>query len=246
MRCIASVVLPHLILFPIWLIFQLHEVGHVLGIGPMWTRNGLIPRFTIPCPYKTDSEASREYQRLSGCTGAAVPVEMSYNPQGGSNCGHWQEKCFQNELMSPTASLELPLSRLTIAGLEDLGYEVNYNEAEPFGASQMDSSCLCNTNRVRRRTISTEESKRILEKEPAIGNGDNNMTRPFPSRRRELSEEGRSAATSFGQGILAMRKDSMSLFPVPDEVYNLGQDVVFVLFEENETLHSVVVTSDSL
>ena len=214
----------------------------------MWKRSGLIPSFTIPCPYKTDSAASREYQRISGCAGAAIPVEMSYNPQGGSNCGHWQEKCFRNELMSPTASLELPVSRLTIAGLEDLGYEVNYNEAEPFDAKHMDSSCLCSKNRVRRRTTSdaTEGSERLPQEESSVVVGGNNTSGVYPSQRRELSEEGRSSATSFGKDILAMRRNSMSLFPTPDEVYYLGEEIVFVLFEENGTLHSVVVTSDSL
>ena len=246
----ATLTYAHFVVFYLF-VLQLHEVGHVLGIGPMWQKNGLIPSFRVPCPYKTDSAASREYQELSGCTGAAIPVEMSFNPLGGSNCGHWQEQCFQKELMSPTASTELTVSRITIAGLEDLGYEVDYEEAEPYDSSHMNPACLCNENRLRRRTTSTtsEEARQLLEEGTLAGfinNNDNNTTNMAPTRRRELSEEGRSAAMSYGKDVLAMRRDSMSLFPLPDTVYNLGEDVIFVIYEENETVHSVVVTSDSL
>ena len=36
-----------------------------------------------------------------------------------------------------------PLSRITIAGLDDMGYAVNYNEAEPYGSGDL-GTCNCN------------------------------------------------------------------------------------------------------
>ncbi|MEM1013287.1 MAG: SdrD B-like domain-containing protein [Planctomycetota bacterium] len=62
----------------------------------------------------------------------------------GSSLGHWDEATFDTELMTPfavpgadgfpvDANPLAPLSRLTIAGLEDLGYDVIYGAAENYG-----------------------------------------------------------------------------------------------------------------
>lgn len=54
----------------------------------------------------------------------------------GSSDGHWREDVFGSELMTPILTgreASLPLSLVTIASLQDLGfYETNLNVADPF------------------------------------------------------------------------------------------------------------------
>jgi hypothetical protein len=54
------------------------------------------------------------------------------------DCGHWDETNFQSktssELMTPVfeKGKYQPLSRVSVAALEDIGYTVNYNGADPW------------------------------------------------------------------------------------------------------------------
>jgi hypothetical protein len=52
---------------------------------------------------------------------------------------HWDEEAFDNEMMtgfaeSPTAPvpLDMPLSRVSIASMGDLGYQVDLTTADPY------------------------------------------------------------------------------------------------------------------
>lgn len=49
-----------------------------VGIGTMWTLQGLADSRRAPCSYKPESHASREYQAVSGCKGAAIRIENGY------------------------------------------------------------------------------------------------------------------------------------------------------------------------
>ena len=60
-----------------------------------------------------------------------VPVENTGGP--GTRGGHWRETVFRNELMSGfIAAAGNPLSRLTVASLQDLGYQVDLDAAEAY------------------------------------------------------------------------------------------------------------------
>jgi hypothetical protein len=77
--------------------------------------------------------ALAEFDALVGAeyADARVPVENT-GGQGVAN-GHWRESVFGNELMSPFMSrLDGVLSRVTIASLEDIGYEVSYDAAGDY------------------------------------------------------------------------------------------------------------------
>ena len=105
----------------------LHEVGHILGLGSLWSYMGLKSGSQYTGHYALDA-----YRLMSG-NGAAsyVPLETS----GGSGTAgvHWSEAVFGNELMTGfIAGAPDPLSSLTIAGLRDLGYSVNTGQAEPY------------------------------------------------------------------------------------------------------------------
>lgn len=228
---------------------QLHEMGHVvsflllllsaillfasktnilyssqLGIGSLWVINGLTQSYTVPCPYGVATKASQEYRDLSGCSGS-IPIE-NQTGQRGSDCAHWRESCFSTELMTSAANGNLPVSRITIAGLDDLGYEVNYNEADPYTSSDMSPQCLCN-NRLRRQLSNTTRAYSL--------DG-------MPTNRR-LSGEGYSIAMSYGKQVLAQNRDSMSLFQDPNAT-DIGDQITFVLYLEQDVVHRIMVTAD--
>lgn len=111
----------------------LHEMGHVLGIGTLW--NHLLSSDASACASATRVQyggryALHEYRLLGGPL-AGVPVEDQHSV--GTKCGHWKEDVFQTELMTGFASAgHMPLSRLTLGALADLGYRVNLALADPY------------------------------------------------------------------------------------------------------------------
>lgn len=106
-----------------------HEMGHVLGIGTLW--NGLVEGVGGQDPRYTGRVAMVEYGRLTGSHPERVPVE---NDGGdGSRDSHWRESVFRHELMSSAiGGVNNPISRLTVACLIDLGYQVDLEAAESY------------------------------------------------------------------------------------------------------------------
>jgi hypothetical protein len=108
----------------------IHEIGHTLGIGTIWSLKGLLTGANTNNPRFTGANARREWRTLGG-TGS-VPVENTGGP--GTRNGHWRESVFDKELM--TGYLDTgtnPLSRMSIASLKDLGYPaVNLGAADPY------------------------------------------------------------------------------------------------------------------
>lgn len=75
--------------------------------------------------------------------GKAIPLTSGVGE--GSDIAHWQEEIFNNELMShevEASGSTMPLSEVTIASLEDLGWEVNYGVAEAFPDESTTASAL--------------------------------------------------------------------------------------------------------
>jgi len=108
-----------------------HEMGHVLGIGTIWTRKRLLRGGGGSNPTFTGAAAKAEFGILRGTGPASVPVENTGGP--GTAGGHWRETVFRNELMSGFISGPgNPISRVTVASLQDLGYVVNLDAAEPY------------------------------------------------------------------------------------------------------------------
>lgn len=111
----------------------LHEMMHVMGLGSLW-RDFLAGSGTQD-PRFTGSKAAAECLAAGGmgyCSDGRVPVENT----GGSGTAevHWRESVFDSEVMTgyveTTASM--PLSVMTLASLEDLGYRINRLSADPF------------------------------------------------------------------------------------------------------------------
>lgn len=108
-----------------------HEMGHVIGIGTIWSFKGLLAGAGTNNPRFTGTRAKKEFGILKGTGSVPVPVENTGGP--GTRDSHWRESLFRNELMSGfIAAPNNPLSKLTAASLKDLGYVVNMNAAEPY------------------------------------------------------------------------------------------------------------------
>lgn len=105
----------------------IHEMGHVLGIGTIWDRfligrGGPDPRYI--------GQSGNERWRAAGGTDR-VPIANTGGP--GTREGHWRESILGNELMTGFISgAEQPLSAITIGALDDLGYDVDFNQADPY------------------------------------------------------------------------------------------------------------------
>jgi hypothetical protein len=101
----------------------LHEVGHVLGIGTLWSyRRALLVGRGSADPYYSGAGARTHFLANGGVySTTGVPVE---NIGGaGTRDAHWRRTVFGRELMQGFSSRGLsPLSATTAASLTDLGY----------------------------------------------------------------------------------------------------------------------------
>jgi hypothetical protein len=131
----------------------LHEIGHVLGIGTLWVDNNLLdygPWYSRQDWWNSNwnsglyvgENALREYNKITGSEHEGILVENDGGP--GTAGGHPEEHNryhdgsnhvgFGAEIMSGWAEEEVvePLSKITVGFLEDLGYNVNYENADVF------------------------------------------------------------------------------------------------------------------
>ena len=109
-----------------------HEMGHVLGIGSLWQRHGLVFQAGTNNPVFLGRSAAAEWSALIGEDRLiAAPIANMGGP--GSAGAHWRESRLLNELMSPRINPGVnPISRLTIASLQDLGYTVSLDAGDAF------------------------------------------------------------------------------------------------------------------
>jgi hypothetical protein len=113
----------------------LHEMGHVLGVGTMWrTGRALLTGAGSAAPYFTGASALTAFAGINTVTysGNPVPVEGNQYPVG-TRDSHWKTSVFGRELMQGFAKAGgMPLSRVTVASLQDMGYVVNIAAADAF------------------------------------------------------------------------------------------------------------------
>jgi PKD repeat protein len=123
-----------------------HEMGHVLGIGTLWSLFGLLNDPTSPSPavindtWFSGNAATAAFNAVGGTGytgGAIVPLENNNVIfEEGSLNGHWRESVFSNELMTPAIGFGAnPLSVVSTESLADLGYAVSSSGADPFTLS---------------------------------------------------------------------------------------------------------------
>jgi hypothetical protein len=115
-----------------------HELGHALGIGPFWSLEyirssfkplGLVTNLNTDQPLYIGANALAEYRKLAP---GAVGVPLESGGGAGTRAAHWSESVLGDELMTGYLSDTMPLSRITVGALQDLGYSVNYAKADPY------------------------------------------------------------------------------------------------------------------
>jgi hypothetical protein len=143
----------------------LHEMGHVLGIGTLWSGRGLLvgggtndPRFVGP-------QAVAAYNAMIGSGVSGVPVEAGGG--AGTRNAHWRESVFGSELMTGWVGpgSNMPISSVTIGSLADLGYSVNYAAANPFSPS-LASEVPTSTVEAAASPIDTSQEDRLVPHDP--------------------------------------------------------------------------------
>ena len=207
------------------------------GIGTLWETTGVTGTDRQNCPYR-GPKANAEYTAISGCS--VVPTELDGSE--GTRCGHWDEVCMGNELM--TGFLDAgnnPLSRISIASLEDIGYEVDYRNVDSYTASDLNPNCVCR----RRRTLLDMmhgETHQLGLRLPG-------------TQRRKLSDDLFEIAMSYGKEELAKRQKApasiLSIFESLNgdtsktAVQFAANDVVAVFVMEDGIFYDVVVRSEN-
>ncbi|TAI46834.1 leishmanolysin-related zinc metalloendopeptidase [Flagellimonas allohymeniacidonis] len=145
----------------------IHEMGHVLGFGTLWSQEllNLISGEGTDDPRFTGKNAIREYQTLiDDSDTTSVPVANTGG--SGTRDGHWRELVFDNELMTGFIDAgENPISRLSIAAFEDMGYEVNYIVADDYSLPDPELLALKSLDENRQCKMC---SRRILRCQPII------------------------------------------------------------------------------
>jgi len=107
----------------------LHEFGHVLGIGTLWRARKLLTGAGTSDPRYTGAAAVSAYRKLGGSR--SIPVENT--GESSTREGHWRESVFGNELMTGWVGTGAnPMSAVTIASLEDLGYNTDVDAADVY------------------------------------------------------------------------------------------------------------------
>ncbi len=108
----------------------LHEMGHALGIGTLWSRHDLIDlNGTINATY-VGPKGVAAFNAISGLQPrTSFPIETDGGP--GTAFAHWDDEMMQTELMTGFSGPGnyMPISLVTVGSLEDMGYIVNYAAA---------------------------------------------------------------------------------------------------------------------
>jgi len=112
-----------------------HEMGHVLGIGTLWSfRRSLLSGAGSADPFFTGTAARTQFAALNTVTYGGTPVPVENTGGGGTRDAHWREAVLGRELMTGFLNRNTanPLSRLSAGSLQDLGYVINLAGADPF------------------------------------------------------------------------------------------------------------------
>lgn len=199
--------------------------------------NGLVPD-SPDCPYRYDSKASEEYRAVSGCD-SSIPTES--NGGLGTACLHWDEDCFQSELMTGFNTGSQELSRMSIATLEDMGYEVDYSRADSFSAKQLNPNCVCNSNDSKDGAPWT--TKKVYKSKS-------------DTRSLQASEQARQQAIDYGKARLAIIANNNqnanytihkgAASQMDGRIFLADQMVVVLYFDgDDDEIQSVIVTPSS-
>lgn len=122
-----------------------HEMGHVLGIGTLWSDGSVRDSVTYfpntaaglggPDPVFIGRAARAASAELAFTADSSLGVPIENSGGDGTRDGHWRATVFGHELMTGTLHNGLnPLSLVTIEALADFGYTVVPEAADDLSA----------------------------------------------------------------------------------------------------------------
>jgi hypothetical protein len=113
-----------------------HEIGHVLGIGigPVGDWGTNTRDLNTNDPWFGGVETNSAFDGLGGEAYLSDGVPLANSGGGGTQGAHWREDNFQQELMTGflDGGVDNPLSRVSLAALADIGYEVDQDRADSY------------------------------------------------------------------------------------------------------------------
>jgi hypothetical protein len=110
-----------------------HEMLHVLGVGTLWEDRGLVVGAGGPDPRYTGTFGKQGCVAVSGTVTCATDVPVENTGGEGSADAHWRESTFDTEMMTSRIDAgALPISRLTVGSLRDLGFQVDESAADNY------------------------------------------------------------------------------------------------------------------
>ena len=212
-----------------------------MGIGTAWVDVGIQESENIPCPY-TGPIATAKFKEISGCD--EIPIEQTGS--SATRCKHWDEDCFNLELMTGALDLEFsPLSEITIGNLEDMGYQVSYDFADEFTRADLNPNipgCVCDRRDLResQTSVNKEHGKVFMLDNQNEGHGSSPEEVNVP-----LSEENYQYALQAGSDLL----DEAAPLQGRTNGGNggaeyVGDMVVSVYMLQNNTVYEVLVTKE--
>mmetsp|Transcript_7697 Transcript_7697/g.13516 ORF Transcript_7697/g.13516 Transcript_7697/m.13516 type:complete len:227 (-) Transcript_7697:146-826(-) len=114
----------------------LHEMGHVLGLGTLWSGpygHELVKYSSGRYVWNEGDNTEEANASVLGEDGKIDPIiENDGGP--GTAGGHWDERYYDDELMTGYVGGSMALSDLTIGALKDMGYGVNEAAADEWQA----------------------------------------------------------------------------------------------------------------
>ena len=128
--------------------------------------------------------------------------------------------------LSNPGSTPRPISRVTVGSLDDMGYEVDYDQADPFSASDLNPSCRCHN----------DDDQRMLQ-----SSSSSSLERSNQKSLRRLSADGKKEAIRFGlEQLEQMNRDIIAR----DESALIANQLV-VSYVEDGIVYDVVVRHDA-
>jgi hypothetical protein len=185
-------------------------------------------------------------------------------------CGHWEEDCFVDELMTGFNTGELKISSVTVATLQDIGYEVDFRAGDSFTREDFGPSCQCNSieaapsnNKLGGNFVTTTVQGGTGKKgdqTPAIptkklGKFDLGSYGPRGGKisvkslgkigggrsRRKLSGDGLKIASDFGRAQLRVNAEKKKKMSFFNTHKYVGDTVISILYEEDGMVFAVEV-----
>ena len=205
-----------------WKTVILHEIAHVLGFGTLFKDNKLHSGDPTSDLY-LGVAANAEWQKL--CPGGRIPIET--DGTSGTAGAHWDEVCLDGELMTGYLDLGFnPISRLTIAAFEDLGYTVNMDAADAYTVDNL-GACDLYCPAGRRRELVNDPPRRELVVRPSAKISEVGLKIIMEEAAKTLKELRSSMPSNLPDGLVYVGGDQITVYIIDIDGAIKHQTVTF-------------------